>query len=120
MGLLGRAAGNPSIISVSKEDSDWVKDQITQYHLDFATFNCILFETQEDEKDLFCKKLAEMIKHTGIVIPLLTGRPLILLPPFMDRELIAHRLSKTLNTKPLLSFEATNPEIVLNRVNSVT
>ena len=99
-----------------------LEEKIAQFHQTNADFHCILCDVPasagEDEKKGFCNKLAEMINKTGSVIPLPSNRPLILLPITMDRELIAHRLSRSLNTKPLLSFEVNSPENVINKINS--
>ena len=96
---------------------------IAQYHKSNSDFGCILFENPEPGgeggKAGFCQRVTEMISNTGTVVPLPQGRPLILLPKAIDRELIAHLLSKNLKTAPLLSFEANSPENALSRINSL-
>ena len=105
-----------------------LEDEITMFHQAYLDFNCIVLENPaadekirpgEDEKSSFCKKVSDIIHKTGTVISLSSGNPLILLPIVMDRELIAHRLSKILNTRPLLSFESNNPENVLTRIDTL-
>ena len=100
-----------------------LEEQIAQYHRVYADFNCILLDFPEPavgNKADFCKTVSEMMTQSGTVIPLTSGRPLILLPVVKDRELIVHRLTKSLKTKELLSFEANSPENVLHRINSLT
>jgi hypothetical protein len=113
MGLLSRANDNP--IEPSLEAF------IKKYGDEYNNLNCMVVECppNTDNKTQFCQKINTMIDKTGAVIPLSTGRPLIMLPLSVDRELIAHRLSKTLNVKILLSFQADSSEIVMKRINSL-
>ena len=114
MGLLSRAKDDP----VEPSSEAFIK----KYSEEYNDFNCIVIECppNADDKTQFCKKLNTMIDKMGAVILLSTGRPLIMLPLSVDRELIAHRLSKTFNLKILLSFQADSSEIVINRVNSLS
>ena len=104
-------------------ETNALEEEIAQYHETNAAFHCLVFEhpasAGEDEKAGFCKKVSEMIHKTGVVIPLSLNRPLILLPGAMDRELIAHRISKSLKATPLLSFEADSPENALGKLQSL-
>jgi len=113
MGLLSRANDN-STDSSSEE-------LIKKYGGEYNNLNCIIFEnpSNADEKTQFCQRVTTMIDKMGAVISLSTGRPLIMLPLSIDRDLIAHRLSKSLKAKVLLSFQADNSEIVISRVNSL-
>ena len=104
------------------------ENEVILFHRMYLDFNCIVLENpavsdglvvSEEEKTDFCRTVLKMIHNAGTVIPLPSGNPLILLPIVVDRELIIHRLSKTLNTKPLLSFEANNPENVFTRLDSL-
>ena len=119
MGLLSRATQSTALHFTSGKESERVKSKIAQYHETYINFNCILFEAPDSRKDNIHRKLAEMIKYPGIVIPLSTSRPLILFPPGVDHELVAHRISKSLNMTPLLSFEATSPGEALTRIDSL-
>jgi len=113
MGLLSRA--NDNITEPSSEEL------IKKYCGEYNNFNCILFENplNTDPKTQFCQKVTTIIDKMGVVISLSTGCPLIILPLSIDRELIAHRLSKTLNAKILLSFQAESTEIVISRIKSL-
>ena len=103
-----------------------VEEDIIMFHRIYLDFHCILLENpyidgnagkNSEETAEFLKKVSEMIDKMGTVIPLHSGRPLILLPIVLDRNLIAHRLSGALNTKALLSFEANNTENVFTRLD---
>jgi len=116
----------PETAPPTQEDAPEInalEEKIAQYHENYADFHCLVFDLpnseSEDDKDNFFEKVSNMINKAGSVIPLSMNRPLILLPVTMDRELIAHRISKSLKTMPLLSFEANNPENALNKINSL-
>ena len=113
----------PSSEKPTSKEQDELEEKIAEYHLNHVEFNCIVLEippsSGEDDKTNFSKKVSEILNTLGSVMTLSTGCPLILLPKMTDRELIAHRLSKVLNTRPLLSFEANSPENVFSRINSL-
>ena len=104
-------------------ERDSVKEKIAQFHLNHSTINCIILEIPASaaagDKDDFCRKVTDMISLTGTVIPLPSGSPLILLSDKSDRELIAHRLSHSFSTKPIISFEADDPENVCRQISSL-
>jgi len=95
-----------------------VEEKIAQFHQMHLDFNCIVLETPAGKTN-FCEKVLSMIDTLGTTVPLAYDRPLILFPIVLDRELIAHRLSKTLKTKILLSFAANTPENALIRIDSL-
>jgi len=113
MGLLSRTNNN------STEPS--LQELIKKYGEEYNNLSCIIFENPPNANDnaQFCQKVNTMIDKMGAVISLSTGRPLIMLPLSVDRDLIAHRLSKTLNAKILLSFQADSSEIVISQINSL-
>ena len=102
------------------EISPILKNRIAHYHRAFTDFGCILFENSGNEANTedLCQKIMEMVGSTANVIPL-EDRPLILLPPAIDREIIAHRLSENLKITALLSFEAHSPENALSQIHSL-
>jgi hypothetical protein len=140
MGLLSRAenvvnsvdsvnikdgdASQPALkkIKISKKNLGVLKKRVAEYQKVYRIFGCILLENQAQEKGKpdFCEKLAKMTGNMGIASPINQNHALILLPSEMDRELIAHRLSKSLDAEPVLSFRAANPEYVINRINSMS
>jgi len=115
MGLLGRAVNN-----TAEPFSGKLAGSITKFGSIHSNFNCILIEIpQNTDSDAdFCKKVNVMVDKLGTVSALPNGRPLVMLPMSRDRELIAHRLSKTLNAKILLSFQADSSEIAINKINA--
>ena len=100
-----------------------IKEKITEYHSTHAGFGCIILENpespEEGEEADFYSKASHVMEKTGLVIPLPKGRPLILLPALMDRELIAHRFSKSFHAVPVLSFETDNPDEAMSRINAL-
>ena len=124
MGLLIKAENSntePTLIKTEDSFPKTLNEKIIQFHESQENINCILFDTPgntEDGED-FCRRLTEMLDKTATVIPLQTGRPLVLLPLSMDRELIAHRISKSLDAAPVFCFEADSPEKVVDRINSL-
>ncbi|MCL2374188.1 MAG: hypothetical protein FWC65_02985 [Treponema sp.] len=122
MGLLSRLdqfAGEKSALGAADErESDFIENEIAQFHQQHLNFSCLVFENPSAQPD-FCEKFSAIIGGAGTVIPLAFGRPLVMLPSAADRELIAHRLSKSLDTTVLLSFEADNPENVITRIDSL-
>jgi len=126
MGLLDRVeqgTAEPALKSIKTSDSPpkTLKEKIAQFQGNRENINCILFDIPGNtgDKEGFCRRIAKMLEKAGTVIPLETGRPLVLLPLSMDRELVAHRISKSFDSAPVFSFEADNPEIVINRINSL-
>jgi hypothetical protein len=57
-----------------------------------------------------------MAGSMGLIVVLPSKRALILFPPRLDRELIAHRLSTSLATEALVCFEADNPDKALELI----
>jgi len=107
-----------------------LNEKIAQFQKNRGNFNCILFEIpgpstgepaglHSGDREGFCRKVAEMLDKTGTIIPLNNGRPLVLLPLTMDRELISHRISKSLDSAPIFSIEADCPEKIINHINSL-
>ena len=107
---------------VSKEDLDLLRNKISQYQAVNQDFNCILLKKNDYEKDnaVFYERLAKMMGTMGIINPIVNDFALILLPAEIDGELIAHRLSKSLNAESALSFKANSPEYVINRIESLS
>jgi len=110
--------GSPELNS---EKPGALKDKIADYGRIHNDFGCILLDfpdsAGEEEKTGFCKALSKILNLTGTVLPLPTGRPLILLPKLYDRELIAHRLSLSLKARLIDCFEADSPDIVFEKIN---
>ena len=57
-----------------------------------------------------------MVSHFALVEELAPGRVLVLLPGSMDRDLIAHRLKKNLDTEIPLVFSSSDPAEALQKI----
>jgi hypothetical protein len=130
MGLLSKA-----ILKVSLENRaeapvtrDRIKDSVAEYHASHTVFQAIVFELPSRNVAAYDtrQRLASMVSLLGIVIPLndaytsgartdgaCAARDLALFPREIDRELIIHRLAKSLGVVSPRSFEADSPERVL-------
>jgi hypothetical protein len=102
--------------------SDPLEAAIAQYHQINSRFNGIVLDlppgTAEDKAEDFNKTVYNMIALLGITIALPSGRSLILFPEPLDKELIAHRLSQSLNTKAPMVFKAESPGEALDLIRS--
>ena len=109
-------------IEISNDELDLLAEKVSQFHGLYQDIGCILLENTHHGrgKVSFLKKITEMIGTIGIVIPINHDLPLILVPAETDRELIAHRLSKSLNAKSIFSFNTDNPENVMKRIKSLS
>ena len=112
MGLLSKATSNSF---ASEQPTDLLEKEITAYHEKYNEINCIVFKGNSELHN----NISRMINTIGTVVPLAPLHQLILLPPSQDRELIAHRLSKILNTLPSLSFADKNPESLTSRIKNL-
>ena len=99
------------------------EDRITQFYQIYSDMNYIVLEipvsSNGEGTDLFFKKVSDMVGMAGTTVLLSSGRPLILLPKALDRELIAHRISKSLNTTHLVSSSANDPQIIIDQIKSL-
>jgi hypothetical protein len=66
--------------------------------------------TDEDGRNRALRQLDQMVSSLGIVIRLNNIRDLALFPQDIDRELIVHRLVKSLGVLCPRSFETDSPE----------
>jgi hypothetical protein len=94
------------------EEIRGIKKNIIQYQKDKAPFQGIILDApvHGGTGKKFLDKLGDMILCFGTVISLPGERSLILLPASLDRELIAHRISRSLNTPALSTFGAPDPD----------
>jgi hypothetical protein len=102
--------------------SDPLEAAIAQYHRINARFNGIVLDlpagTAKGKAEDFNKTVYNMVALLGITIVLPSSRSLILLPAPLDKELIAHRLSNSLNTKALMVFKAESPKEAIELIRS--
>jgi hypothetical protein len=102
---------------------DRIKDSVAEYHASHAVFQAIVLELPPRPVAAYDtrQRLASMVSPLGIVIPLngactddaYTTRDLALFPCEIDRELIIHRLAKSLGVVSPRSFQADSPERAL-------
>jgi hypothetical protein len=102
--------------------SDPLEAAIAQYNKINSRFNGIVLDlpagTAKDKAEEFNKAVYNMTALLGITVALPSGRSLILLPAPLDKELVAHRLSNSLNTKALMVFKAESPGEALDLIRS--
>ncbi|MDR2258829.1 MAG: hypothetical protein LBE14_06745 [Treponema sp.] len=86
---------------------------LRQYHTNHPSFQGILLEPPRKErgeaKNGFTERVSRMVSSFGSVFPLPPGNCLVLFPETIDRELLAHRLSKSLDSQVLRHFQADDP-----------
>ena len=107
MGLLSRASAGLKI-GTDISDSISIENKIAYFYEAHNVLNCIVLETSGKHKI----NLQDIIGKIGTVITLSSGNSLIMFRAAVDRDLIAHRLSNSLNISSLQSFEASNPEFL--------
>lgn len=115
-GLLDKTLNNAGSTGNASLD-----EGIVNFHRLHSDFHCIVLEKPlpAENNDNFFEKVSAMIAKLGSVVLLPSGRALVMLPHALDRELISHRLSRSLNTSAILSFEAGSPENAINRIKSM-
>jgi hypothetical protein len=98
--------------------SNPLEADIAQYNKLNSEFNGIVLDLPGGEgqgrAEEFNKAVHNMTSLLGLTLALPSGRSLVLLPGPLDKELVAHRLSKSLNAEALLVFKAASPGEALN------
>jgi hypothetical protein len=104
----------------AEETAEGVRAKIAGYHQSNVNFQGILLEAPEgspkNSNTSFPGRVSIMAGALGLIVVLPSKRVLILFPPHLDRELIAHRLSTSLATEALVCFEADNPDKTLELI----
>ncbi|MDR1596738.1 MAG: hypothetical protein LBR99_03435 [Treponema sp.] len=104
----------------AEETAEGVRAKIAGYHQGNFNFQGILLEapegSQKNSNTSFPERVSIMAGALGLIVVLPSRRVLILFPPRLDRELIAHRLSTSLATEALVCFEADNPDKTLELI----
>jgi hypothetical protein len=89
------------------------EEAISNFHNTHLSFQGIVLEIppeiRGETQEAFCEKVSRMVSAFGLVFPLSPGNALVLIPDELDRELLAHRLSKSLHTQVLSCFQANDP-----------
>jgi hypothetical protein len=97
-----------------------IEKEIARFHHTHSPFAGIVFEAADKipgaEWPRVQKRLSTMTALSGAVIPLTPRRSLVLLSAVLDRELIAHRIAKSLPMRTLRIFEAGSPGKALSAI----
>jgi hypothetical protein len=92
-------------------------DKIRQYFNKQPAFQGLILEFPPEKNGEttgdFTGLVSRMVSSFGSAFPLTGGNCLLLFSKNMDRELLAHRLSKSLNTRVLYQFEAGDPGMAM-------
>jgi hypothetical protein len=112
-------AASPDFPEETAKTVEEAAAKITEYQRLNPVFQGILLEIPGHGKApgySFVKQVAIMTGVLGAAFALPSRRVLILLPPQLDRELIAHRLSTSFATEVLACFEARNADQTLELI----
>ncbi|MDR2304253.1 MAG: hypothetical protein LBE10_06670 [Treponema sp.] len=115
-GLLERGMKKRSPIS-GEEESGGLETIIRRSMEGENGVGGIILKDRKDTKD-FPAAVSRAVSSLGNVFPLPDSTCLILVPATMDQELLAHRLSKSLDAKIALRFEADSADKVLEILKS--
>jgi hypothetical protein len=136
MGLLRKAiTSNPSIPqgkgdfgpakpapSPLKGTDEAVREALLNYGLNNQAYQGIVLDMPkdagQDKAERYFSLVSFMVASFGNAIRLPSNCALILLPGTRDRQLIGHRLARTLRTNALADFEAENTDQALSRIQS--
>jgi hypothetical protein len=86
--------------------------EIQEYRKSHPVFQAIVLDFPGgagETGESFGEKVSRMVGNFGSALSLSPGSSLVLIPENMDRELLAHRLSKSLNAQVLCQFAADDP-----------
>jgi hypothetical protein len=102
MGLLSKAASR----GIGQK-----KAELLQFQRTHEVFCGIIFEAPDpNEYRGFIEQIATITAFFALTLSLPVYRCIILFPASIDKELVAHRISKMLNTKVRFIFESESPE----------
>ncbi|MDR1058447.1 MAG: hypothetical protein LBL43_02760 [Treponema sp.] len=122
MGLLSRAVSKTAsgLDKMGTALRERVEKETVRFHHTHSPFAGIVFQAAdripEAEWPGLQKRLSDITALSGAVIPLTPRRSLVLLSAVLDRELIAHRIAKSLPMQTLRIFEADSPGKALSAV----
>jgi hypothetical protein len=118
MGLLQKAANKAGSEPEKTKTgagagSETTETRIRNFYNTHLSFQGIVLEIPPENRgetqEAFCEKVSYMASAFGLVFLLSPANTLVLIPDKLDRELLAHRLSKSLNTRVLYGFQADDP-----------
>jgi hypothetical protein len=96
-----------------------IKNEIITYYNTYTLIHGIIlsYPKNYDEKkegETFNQQLNRIIATLGSAVPLPSGHSLVLFSNTIDRELLAHRLSKSLETETPVIFQADDIKTVVD------
>ncbi|GHU51386.1 hypothetical protein FACS1894200_11500 [Spirochaetia bacterium] len=115
-GAVSENAESGTLANTAPEKDFWasieaIRKEIYRFNETFPVFHGIVLESlPASESSQLGTRAAKMISLLGVSIVLPQFRALILLSGALDRELIEHRLCKSLNAQSLFSFKIDNAE----------
>ncbi|MDR3144840.1 MAG: hypothetical protein LBU21_01030 [Treponema sp.] len=71
---------------------------------------------EEQQGESFCAQVNRIVTALGSAVPLSARHTLVLFSNTIDRELLAHRLSKSLETEVPAVFQADNVDVVVEYI----
>jgi hypothetical protein len=114
MGLLGKAIvrnlDTSAASSASAAPTD-IQAIIADFHRKVPLFHCIVLQGSQNINGMIASLDAVCVKISG-------GNSLILLPGALDRELFAHRLSRSADLAVLFQFSANSPSLAIETLGS--
>jgi hypothetical protein len=112
----------PAVFSDPSAGTGLILKAIKRYWLQNPSYQGIVLSLPqyagEAGFEKFFVKVTSMVASFGYTNRLPSKGILILFSKTRDRELLTHRLVKTLRTKALVSFEAESPDEALSRIQS--
>jgi len=102
MGLLGKA--------IAKHNESGVQSLITGFHHNNSLFHAIVLQGRGAINDMIAC-------HGAVAADLPGGNTLVLLPSALDRELFAHRISRSSGLTVLYQLSADSPAPVLETLS---
>lgn len=98
---------------------DILNDTLEQYFYINSSFGGLIIIIPEDfhsNSEIFIDKISPMVSHFAQVEELGPHHCLLLFPGSLDRDLVAHRLAKSLKIDIPLVFYAINPAEAFNKI----
>ncbi|MDR2376166.1 MAG: hypothetical protein LBD96_07000 [Treponema sp.] len=98
-----------------------LQNEIIKYCNTFPSVHGIVlgYPQNYDEKkegESFCGQVSRIVATLGSAVPLSSRHILVLFSNTIDRELLAHRLSKSLETEAPVVFQADNVNLVVEYI----
>ncbi|MDR0670246.1 MAG: hypothetical protein LBF95_09210 [Treponema sp.] len=123
----GREADNGNSVGVPPEYAAVCKlpgelqNEIIKYCNTFTSVHGIVLACprsydEEKERETFCGQVSRIVAALGSAVPLSSRHILVLFSNTIDRELLAHRLSKSLETEAPVVFQADNVNAVVEYI----